>query len=503
MQNMIDSPDIRRPSPGKLSFDKFVSMNKKSFDTASPPGPLNGIRKKRPHSKSRQGCIACKRRRVKCDERSPCSNCTRRKETCTQVDLFHEESVISCAATQPRLTTTPSKSASSEDTKLNLLHLELFHHFTAEIVRTLSFPQIWPMLIQQSFHEEYIMSTILCMAAAHHSFLSPDNPRYGRMAMQLLTKAVRLFRENLCQPITAQNCDALTGTSIMMHYLSWINIGFLDEQQPGKPLDLSKDQLFLLSDGVQRIFMQALPFFWREQSVFIDAALYSPRRHLEEAMWKRGENPYRFADAITRIYDDPRFQPAIQTTELGCPIPSPGDEPVVTEESPYNLGLVIERGLPTVSTTPVGVGETPDESWSSLEIYRALSTFGLPPCRSERDAFSCVARSLSLILSFVDASDTQGGGQLLTPEMVPKQADFDRWFFSFPVMVSGRFQQRELIITGDSRALVVLYHFYRAARLLLTEKESWWAHERSRVMEAAILKELRARGLGVCLKGDM
>lgn len=38
---------------------------------------------KRPHAKSRRGCIACKRRKVKCDELRPgCGSCTLRREQC-------------------------------------------------------------------------------------------------------------------------------------------------------------------------------------------------------------------------------------------------------------------------------------------------------------------------------------------------------------------------------------------------------------------------------------
>ena len=38
------------------------------------------------------------------------------------------------------------------DGQINLMHLELFHHFEKEVVGSLSFPQIWPGLIRRSFH---------------------------------------------------------------------------------------------------------------------------------------------------------------------------------------------------------------------------------------------------------------------------------------------------------------------------------------------------------------
>ncbi|KAF4556663.1 Fungal Zn(2)-Cys(6) binuclear cluster domain-containing protein 17 [Elsinoe fawcettii] len=44
------------------------------------PSPPSRIQTRKPHSKSRNGCVPCKRRRVKCDEQGPpCVSCTVRK----------------------------------------------------------------------------------------------------------------------------------------------------------------------------------------------------------------------------------------------------------------------------------------------------------------------------------------------------------------------------------------------------------------------------------------
>lgn len=57
-----------------------------------------------------------------------------------------------------------------------------------------------------------------------------------------------------------------------------------------------------------------------------------------------------------------------------------------------------------------------------------------------------------------------------------------------------------LISSGDSRALVVLFHIYRVVRILLPTDEFWWCRRRAEVMESAIGDELRARGLEVCIR---
>ncbi len=38
-----------------------------------------------------------------------------------------------------------------KDTRINLLHMELFYHFVSHLQGTLAFPQVWPALLQRSF----------------------------------------------------------------------------------------------------------------------------------------------------------------------------------------------------------------------------------------------------------------------------------------------------------------------------------------------------------------
>jgi hypothetical protein len=57
-----------------------------------------------------------------------------------------------------------------------------------------------------------------------------------------------------------------------------------------------------------------------------------------------------------------------------------------------------------------------------------------------------------------------------------------------------------LISSGDSRMLVVLFHIYRVVGALLPEEKYWWCKHRVEVMQEAIGRELRGRGLEVCLR---
>lgn len=38
------------------------------------------------------------------------------------------------------------------DPQISLLHLELFHHWDKETRSTLTFPQIWPVVMQRAFN---------------------------------------------------------------------------------------------------------------------------------------------------------------------------------------------------------------------------------------------------------------------------------------------------------------------------------------------------------------
>lgn len=38
-----------------------------------------------------------------------------------------------------------------KDTPIDLLHMELFHHFVTYLQGTLAFPQVWPWMLRQSF----------------------------------------------------------------------------------------------------------------------------------------------------------------------------------------------------------------------------------------------------------------------------------------------------------------------------------------------------------------
>lgn len=144
------------------TFANSVLVQTGQGSTLQTIGAFDNPRKKRPHSKSRRGCVACKRRRVKvcsqsllidsfnvlilvkCDERSPCSSCMKRNIQCLQPSHLHIIGTsLSTANAHFKMDTNPT---------ISLLHLELFHHWDTQTRSTLAFAQIWPVVMQRAFH---------------------------------------------------------------------------------------------------------------------------------------------------------------------------------------------------------------------------------------------------------------------------------------------------------------------------------------------------------------
>ncbi|UKZ78806.1 hypothetical protein TrVFT333_006551 [Trichoderma virens FT-333] len=272
-------------SPALFANTILVSRDAGQVPTFQTIGAVGQARKKRPHNKSRRGCVACKRRRVKCDERVPCSSCVKRNINC--LPPFHQHVIT------PSLSMPSAHFEMDMDPQITLLHLELFHHWDKETRSTLTFPQIWPVVMQRAFNEDFIMSAILCIAAMH------------------LTTLFQLFRKNLSRPFTKDNCEALMGTALLINYISWFDLGFLDGERiasSGSRLDLAQDQLFLLSPGIVQVWFQAMPIFIDEGSVFTQMINQNPRFSIEEALVRRGEDPARFVEPFMQIWDDPRYQ---------------------------------------------------------------------------------------------------------------------------------------------------------------------------------------------------
>lgn len=128
-----DIVESTEPPSGSASASASASISPASLDIAESParsdaGPVSANRARRKpipkkgHTKSRRGCQACKRRKVKCQENLPeCTNCRRLGLSC----------VYSPTGTQLALTASPSPSTAfrTAPASFSMADLRYFHHF--------------------------------------------------------------------------------------------------------------------------------------------------------------------------------------------------------------------------------------------------------------------------------------------------------------------------------------------------------------------------------------
>ncbi|KAL2139606.1 hypothetical protein VTI28DRAFT_4947 [Corynascus sepedonium] len=424
-------------------------------------------RKKRPH---------------RCDEGDPCRNCVKRKETCVHLGQT--------SPSQRRLETPPPTSpppevtwpplSGEENSPINLLHMELLHHFERYTIPTLPFQDVWPKMLQlvfqhftttdegylaslQSQQHIYLVNAMLSLAAAHLNYLCPGRAQYQRAKYVLQNKALHDYRQTLSGPITADNCDALLGTANLIQFLMWCDLGFMDAQQQRQqqqhhhrrlnestpaPLDLSSDRLYFLSTGVRQIFFMAWPLFQTERSAFS----LSPHRHrpgssgllqpcvaLEESVDARGGLGWRrHARGFTALYDNPRYRGDVSRDR-----PRSGSGTVAATPP-------LQRGSPSFPPTPSGtnvgtnaingIGACPSSATYLDDLFSDVSPTGAPPYKVmtlwqsykegeayvrnagahdeglTRAAYGRLAARLAIAMAFAMDYERGGGGSRACPQ---------------------------------------------------------------------------------------
>lgn len=364
---------------------------------------------------------------------------------------------------------------------------------------------------------------MLSLAAAHLDYLVPGNPRYHRAKYALLSKALHDYRETLSHPITADNCDALLGTANLIHFLMWCDLSFMEGQACGesRPLDLSGDRLYWLSTGVRQIFFMAWPLFQTPRSVFMHVSLLQPCMALEEVVDARGLNWQRFLRGFMDLYDNPRYrgvrnafaasEPSSCATTEVLQSPSPSFPPTPggssnTSSSSSNSSEFLEDIIPSLpfSSSPPFKVMTLWQSFKEGEAY--VMSAGACDEALMRAAYRRLAARLAVAMAYVSdrgtnsfpASRAARDNAADCREPPLRQSDIVRYVSTFPMMCFGPLLA--LISSGDSRILVLLFHIYRVVRVLLPGEQYWWCRRRVEVMEEAIGRELRKRGLEVCLR---
>ncbi|KAK4189584.1 sterol uptake control protein 2 [Podospora australis] len=464
---------------------------------------------------------ARKKRPHRCDEGEPCTNCLKRKETCLrQPSPPSSSSSLSLSNYQPdhslppKMDWRPTLNEPDFGGQINLLHMELLHHFEQFTIHTLAFKDVWPSMLQVAFQSRrhtYLVNGILSLAAAHLDYLVPNNPQYQRARVSLLNKALSGYREALSAPLTADNSDALLGAANLVHFLMWADLSFMDSQPQHQPLDLSGDKLYWLSTGVRQIYFTAWKFWQCPDSAFRRPGLLQPCMALDDYVDAKGLNWQKHVKGFMALYDNPRYHGNGRFLLLrSSPWSSRQSSPCPSTASSTRSAAVegeFQSGRRPVSTDHHFKVVTLWQSYTEGVAY--LQKAGAPDEGLTRAAYKRLVARLAVAMAYVAEQQhgqrAAGGSPFAARQKVKrgkgkhlKQSDLVRYVLTISMMCFGPLLA--MISAGDSRALILLLHIYRAVGVLLPGDEHWWCRRRVTVMEDAIGKELKNRGIEFCLR---
>ncbi|KAF2656366.1 hypothetical protein K491DRAFT_704081 [Lophiostoma macrostomum CBS 122681] len=428
--------------PSKSASNPSIADLTKTFTFSSGRNPGAGLKEvrteygdpsrlRRAHRKSKDGCTGCNKRRVKCIGKFPCEACIRRGERCVRrIEQLRKAvpstlSGVSQAALPHGQTPFPV---------VELHYLELVHHFQMHTIDTLIFPiDAWQHTLRLSSEFDFLLDAILCLSARHLAFLKPENASYPAIAASHLCRALAGFRRELSQHLTSRHLDVFIATSSLLQFEIWTQTDYFPaDNELGTTYDPSRDHIFGFCASLKEVFLRSFPSPSLESSVFMPYVQENPIEELANAAQISKATLSAFQVFFSK-------QKCVHTETLETPLP-------------YSRGL--DLLLP--------------EDWLQ-QVYFPTTT-GIAP----------VVTWLCLLLSYLPESEPRVRINA-DSHLMMKLA---RYIFSFPIMARGHFAS--LVQQKDDHALVLLYHFYRAARVLLPKDKYWWAHKRAAEMERTL-----------------
>ncbi|RSL57729.1 hypothetical protein CEP54_008088 [Fusarium duplospermum] len=179
----------------------------------------NRVRKPRQgHRKSRNGCVVCKKRHIKCDERRPvCGHCEISDRDCYYV--VPKKAEMGTSPYEKELTTSawlhtastsrdsqPPASPNPHDIESNELftfeHLQLLYNIQEHMTNWMMVPDLLKPLtdsyVVAALKTPYLMNQLLALSAMHLSTVNPESSaHYKSTANNLQHRALRGFNKEL------------------------------------------------------------------------------------------------------------------------------------------------------------------------------------------------------------------------------------------------------------------------------------------------------------------
>ncbi|RSM14572.1 hypothetical protein CEP52_001191 [Fusarium oligoseptatum] len=190
---------MSEPSVGSPAAGASTALTKRK------PMPRKG------HTKSRAGCVCCKRRKVKCDEVAPqCGPCQRLGLPCEYLGKQNRSQSSSVA--RP-LRTTPAMYDAND--------MNFFRHFLFEAYPPLPIDgfTVWQQASKLSHEFEFLLHAMLGLGASHLGLLTPND--YNKVALKHRVTAIRELNRHLSKPnITKAGGEAAFAAMLVLTFQS-------------------------------------------------------------------------------------------------------------------------------------------------------------------------------------------------------------------------------------------------------------------------------------------
>ncbi|EUC46920.1 hypothetical protein COCMIDRAFT_91569 [Bipolaris oryzae ATCC 44560] len=181
------------------------------------------------HSKSRFGCLPCKKRHIKCGEESPsCNNCTNRRVQCVYKSPHTPDDGSSRSSTSMSRSETLSGELHTARTPITVTRAQELHlmaHYITSTCETVSHGKedmhVWQQIVpDEAIHHEFLLDGILALSSLHYAWKYRDSRLvYSEIAMNYHASALKGFRDAL-NCITDEKRCALFAFSVILNVLA-------------------------------------------------------------------------------------------------------------------------------------------------------------------------------------------------------------------------------------------------------------------------------------------
>mgnify|MGYP005989113499 CR=1 FL=1 len=245
--------------------------------------------------------------------------------------------------------------------------------------------------------------------------------------------------------------DAFIATTVLFQFELWASTdSIVPERETASSSKLTVNRMFATSGSLKLVFIKAVTALaTKNQSTLLPFLAYDPRKPIVASSALSNCTVAEYQTLFSR-------QQPLTANSLTLPVP------------------------PTHGTKSEALA-----LWKQLdqEIHYSFDTI-------EREHTMDI-NQMSVLLSLL----TESAPLQLVIDNPSLLSDIARLVFSFPLLCYRGFAK--LVADNDPHALLVLYHFYRATRILLVGSRYWWALSQATALELS-LSEWLIPTIGSC-----